>query len=238
MTIEEIFAKTLEAYSSCNSYKDHGKIEVFGPFSGTIYFETTFLGPDKMLVKVLYGDKAEPIQTETFWINGTAAFFYSNGQKNCCERLPIEDIRLFGLLNVCDFFVPSMLLQQTLGTTEKQFPPKLSFERLESSQPNQFVAQLPKDAGSLTISLDEAFHLRVISRKQHVQKLFDKFEPSLAMIRTLPIKTHGLAEKFFLLFGESGVVKVPDVELRCTYEEMIFDCEIPESIFDFKAKER
>lgn len=39
MTPEDIFAKTLKVYSSCSSYKDFGKIEIFGPASGELSFD-------------------------------------------------------------------------------------------------------------------------------------------------------------------------------------------------------
>jgi hypothetical protein len=238
MTPEDIFAKTLKVYSSCSSYKDFGKIEIFGPASGAIFFETIFLHPDKLIVKIIYGNLTEPIQTEIFWINGNAAFFYSIGATNSCERKPVEEARLLGLLSECDFLVPHILLEQKFGLTSRNFPPLQSFQNSESGGAIELVGMLSCNSGTLTITMNEDFHLQKVHRRKRIQTIHPDFQLFLSTSKTLPgVQNSNYLEKIHLLFGEHGVLKIPDLEIVCTYKEISFDCEIPNSLFDFNAKE-
>jgi hypothetical protein len=248
MNAEELIAKVCEKYSKCSSYRDRGVLRTSVQCWGDVHFETYYLAPKNILVRLVYGSQAKPIQIETFWSNGTEHFAHTSGTTEKCEKLKGDvDFFAFGLGTLFEFEVPMLLIpeaQQFAG----RFTQCLELSERSKSK-SEYVLRHAKDFGEeLFQTTFEAF---IDAKNLHVKstKTVEKYSSTpTTMFPTLagqpapaaPVKTAMLGTaatftpKLMLLFGKPNVFSMESISTECIYEEVRFDEQIPANLFAFR----
>lgn len=248
MNAADLISKVCEKYSTCTSYRDRGVLRTSVECWGEVHFETFYLAPKNLLVRFVYGPQEKPIQTETFWSNGTEQFVHTSGTVEKCEKLKDEvDFFAFGLATLFEFEVPMLLIPEA-----RQFAGRLSHcSELSavSKSKNDFVLQHDRDSGEHL--LKSAFEAVIDSKSLQVKStktvetyssmpadMFPAFtgQPAAAApVKTAMLRTAGTSTpKLLLLFGKPNVFPLQSISTECIYDEVRFDDKIPANLFAFR----
>lgn len=211
-------------------------------------FETFFLAPKNLMVKVNYGATTNPIQTETFWTNGTEFYAYTSGSSTKCERIRNEvDFYSFGMASMFDFEVPALLMPDA-----KKFAGRFAhceYAPIKESTKGKWIS-LSAEIEYKDVSFDQTFELEIdtedfyIKRTKSLESYSGKQPENPAAMfvgssTQLPAKTFLLGKpttapiKLLLMLGKPGVFPMQDISTECVYHDVAFDEKISPALFSF-----
>lgn len=248
MNAADLISKVCEKYSTCTSYRDRGVLRTSVECWGEIHFETFYSAPKNLLVRFVYGPQDKPIQTETYWSNGTEQFVHTSGTVEKCEKLSGQsEFFNFGLRSLFEFEVPSLLIpsaQEFGGWLAKCT--ELIEEISDSSHHvlsyrRNIGAELYNTVFQAAIAKDN-YQLKRVKTGQSFSCAPDIAAQDLIFQqgKISPIKnwTQGSVEAFapklLLIMGKPNVFPMKEVSTECIYHEVHFNEEIPEALFDFR----
>lgn len=249
MDTAKLISKVCAKYANCSSYRDRGELRTSVPCWGEVHFETYFLPPKSLMVKMIYGAPNAPIQTETFWTNGTDFYVYISGSLNKCERIRSEvDFYSFGMASLFDFEAPALLMPDA-----KKFAGRFThceYELLnESAKGKSVVLRATREYKD--VSFDQTFEVEIDKKGSHIKRtkslecyagkqLENPTAPFLGTFSThLPAQTFLFGQptsapiKLLLMLGKPGVFSMQDVSTECFYHEVAFDEKISPALFSF-----
>jgi len=248
LNAQELASRVIEKYASCSSYRDNGELKTTVPSWGRVSFETFFLAPKNLMVKMLYGAPEDPIHTETFWTNGTEFYAYTSGSSTKCERIRNEvDFYSFGMASLFDFEVPALLMPDA-----KKFAGRFShcdYAPIKELTKGKSLT-LSAEAEYKDVSFDQTFEVEIdrkgsyIMRTKSLESYAGK-QPErpaalfLGSSTQLPAKALLLGKpttapiKLFLMLGKPGVFPMQDISTECIYHDVAFDEKISPALFSF-----
>lgn len=225
----EVVASMMKRYSSCQSYCDSGELRVSLPNWGQIHFETYYLAPKNLMVKLIYGDPSDPVLTDTYWTNGAEFYNHSKGVKNACRRLTNNtDFFRFGLTRSFDFEVPGFLMVKEVGTYGRVMTPVFRFDE-PHAEPELFSLIFDaQETNSIELSIRKGdFALKKMRSTENVD-LAEHFNAFASFRRWSDVET-----KLSLLMGKPEIFPLPSIWTECIYHQVRFDEDINPELFEF-----
>jgi hypothetical protein len=244
----KLISKVCDKYANCNTYRARGELRTSVSCWGEVHFETFFLAPKNLLVRLIYGAPEKPIQTDMFWTNGTDFYTHASGTNNKCERIKNEiDFFAFGMGTFFEFEVPMLLLpdaQKLAGRLTHS-----EFEFCDNDAPKgSILLRCKKDfsegefENTFEVSIDKKEHSLNSVKSTESYGAMQKFgeamvskHPSLvAPMKTVLLGTpKDATPKLFLMLGKPGVFPIQPISTECIYHEVAFNEKIPPSLFKF-----
>lgn len=248
MKAAELVSKVCEKYSKCTSYRDRGMLRTSVECWGEISFETFYLAPKNLLVRFVYGPESKPIQTETFWTNGTDSYAHTSGKAEKCEKLKGDvDLFAFGLGTLFEFEIPMLLIpdaQEYAG----RFTQCTELSEVKETKSEYFLRhekdfgeQLYKTVFEAVIDT-KSLQVKKTRTSETYSSMCDEMFPTLVGQPSpgKPIKTAMLGSsvastpKLIMHFGKPNVFPMQGISTECIYEVVQFNEKIPEALFSFR----
>ncbi len=248
LDIEKLISKVSEKYANCSTYRDRGELRTSVSCWGSVQFQTYFLAPKNLLVRIMYGPPEKPTQTDTFWTNGTGFYLHTSGAKNNCELIKGEvDFYAFGMGTLFDFEVPMLLFPDA-----QRFSGRFTRSKFEivGDDRKQGLIHLRRDEESNEGAFENSFEVFVNKNDCYLRRV--KCTESYAAMPTVtdlllhkhptlvaPMKSMLLGgsatttPKLLLMLGKPDVFPIQPISTECIYHDVAFDEEISPALFSF-----